>query len=509
MIGSADLAPIILIIVFAAIIVMWRDDKEGFGIVATASYDDLQTCPDGTRIGVAESCNPVTCWNGTKVTNAALCPPETKDCWDGSKVGKDASCPPQVTCWNGNKVTNVAMCPPQPSGPAPVVPSNCATVDDINRLIKALDNCGPAKPPPSTKPPGWKEPDVATRKTVKEDLFKKCPDGSFVAKGGVCGKDQRLSNEGWFTLKFGPVDDQIWIDSESTRLRTRFPPGTPFKFLIEDNVPGQAVFNNAKTVDAYSIKVTGPAAKKIVRGERPEIAITTLIYAVTLAAGRETPNKLPDAIGTSVDIKKETLGTYNDAIFKNSKTGLSLAASGAAFKRVSAMPNYVYFRVGTASGAAKATPYFRMMRVAGAAVKDGLLPLKIQQYQESRNWWVPQLGPTPHIPMNKRITILELKPQWKNADEGPVLKGEIQKGVRLPDALISRRFVPQKTIRGTGAGQYQEVFDQNSMQMGKYYIKTNKFELRDANGNLIPNARLQCPPGRPMRKNTSCGLKKP
>ena len=256
MIGSADLAPIILIIVFAAIIVMWRDDREGFGILATGSYDDLQTCSDGRRIGIAESCDPVTCWDGvTKVANAAMCPP-------------------QVTCWDGvTKVTNAALCPPKPAvPPAPVVQGNCATVDDINRLIKALDNCGPAKPPSPTKPPGWKEPDITKMETVKEDLFTECLDGSFVKKGGVCGKDKRLSNEGWFSLKFGPVDDQVWLDEQSTRLRARFPPGTPFKFLIEDNVPGQAVFTNAKTVDAYNIKITGPAAKKIVRGKRPEFA---------------------------------------------------------------------------------------------------------------------------------------------------------------------------------------------------------------------------------------------
>ena len=426
MIGSADLAPIILIIVFAAIIVMWRDDREGFGIIATSSYDDLQTCSDGRRIGVAESCDPVTCWDGvTKVANAALCPPKP-----------------------------IVVSPPAVIVP-PAVQSNCATVDDINRLIKALDNCGPAKPPPPTKPPGWKEPDITKMKTVKEDLFTECPDGSFVKRGGVCGKDKRLSNEGWFSLKFGPVDDQVWLDEQSTRLRARFPPGTPFKFLIEDNVPGQAVFTNAKTVDAYNIKITGPAAKKIVRGKRPEFAITTLIYAVTLAVGRVAPDELVDAMGKPIDIKKETLGIYTDANFKRSKTGLRLTASGAAFKRVSTAPNWVYFRVGTASGAAKASPYFRMRRVAGAAVKEGLLPLKMQQYQESRKWWVPQLGPTPYIPMNRRITILELKPQWQNAQELKVLKGEITKGARLPDALISGRFVPQKTIKGTGAGQYQ------------------------------------------------------
>ena len=41
--------------------------------------------------------------------------------------------------------------------------------------------------------------------------------------------------------------------------------------------------------------------------------------------------------------------------------------------------------------------------------------------------------------------------------------------------------------------------------MGKYYIKTNKFELPGLNAN----ANLRCPLGRPMRKNTSCGPKKP
>ena len=144
-----------------------------------------------------------------------------------------------------------------------------------------------------------------------------------------------------------------------------------------------------------------------------------------------------------------------------------------------------------------------MKRVA--AVKEGLLPLVMQQYQESRQWWVPQLGPTPYIPMNKRITILELKPQWQNSQELKVLKGEITKGAKLPDNLISGRFVPQKAIKGTGAGQYQEVFDQDSNIMGKYFIKTNKFDLSPLNAK----ANLRCPLGRPMRKNTSCGPKKP
>ena len=470
MIGSADLAPIILIIVFAAIIIMWRDEREGFGgILATMSYDDLQTCSDGRRIGIAESCDPVTCWDGvTKVANAALCPPR-----------------PIV---------------PVPVAPVPVpavVQSNCATVDDINRLIKALGTG--SGPTPTPKPPGWTDEVVAKREIVKEDIFTKCPDGSFVKKGGVCGKDKRVSSEGWFSLKFGPVDDQVWIDDESMRLRKRFPPGTPFKFLIENNVPGQAVFGNAKTVAAYQIKITGPAAKIIVRGQRPEIATTTEIYAVTLAVGREAPDELPDAMGSLVDVKNETLHIYQDANFNSI---LRLTASGDAFKRVSTAPGWVYFRVGTASGAAKASPYFRMKRAA--AVKDGLLPLTMQQYQESRQNWVYQLGPTPYIPMGKRITILELKPQWQNSQVLPVHKGQIQKGVKLPDALISSRFVPQKTITGTGANRYQEVFDQDSNAMGKYYIKTNKFELPG-----IGKANLQCPVGRKMRRNTSCAPKKP
>ena len=494
MIGSADLAPIILIIVFAAIIIMWRDEREGFSMRAVGAVSANRICPEGTLLAgsvirAEESCDQMTCWDGvTKVTNAAMCPP-------------------QVTCWDGvTKVTNAALCPPKPMVPAPApvpvpvpaVQGNCATVDDINRLIKALGT-GP-KPAPAGK--GFVDEDVAIGDTTKEDVFTECPDGSFVKRGGVCGKDKRIASDGWFSLKFGPTNDQVWVDAESTRLRTKFPPGTPFKFLIENDVAGQAVFTNAKTVAAYNIKITGPAAKKIVRGQQPERAITTEIYAVTLAVGRATPNKLMDASGKPIDIKKETLDIYTDANFKSI---LRLTASGAAFKRVSTAPGWVYFRVGTASGAAKGSPYFRMRRVAGAAVKEGLLPLVMQQYQESRQWWVPQLGPTPYIPMNKRITILELKPQWQNADVLKVLKGEITKGVKLPDALISSRFVPQKTIKGTGAGQYQEVFDQDSNIMGKYYIKTNKFELP----GLMAKANLRCPPGRPMRKNTSCGPKKP
>lgn len=478
MVGSADLAPIILIIVFAAIIIMWRDNDgaEGFALIHGASYSDTKICPDGRKIGISESCDPV----------AVPVQPAMQQCWNGTQIPTTQTCPPMPG------PTPVVV-------PGPVSTVKCATVADINRLIRSLDTWQPPQPPqPTPQPPskGWTDEQVADMDVTKEDIFTECPDGSFVKKGQKCGKAPRVASDGFFSVKFGPVKDQVWIDPESTRLRTRFPPGTPFDFVIENNIPGKAVFNQAKTVQAYSIKITGAAASKINIGKRPEIAITTEIYATTPAAARETPNQLVDAVGTVEDIKKETMGIYNDANFKNV---MHLVASGKAFQRVKSVPGWVYFRVGTDAGAAKGSPFFRM-RQRKTGVQNGLLGILVQQYQASRKYWVPQTGNTPYIPTNKNITILELKPKWENAYVLPVTVGQIKDGEALPNKKISNRFLPQPGVKGTGADRYQEVWDENTNVMGKYYLQTKRFVLPGIN----ENARLRCPAGRKMRKNTSC-----
>ncbi len=524
MVSSADLAPIILIIVFAAIIVMWRDGGRKEGMMSWAQYSDskicpgtgervpimeecMKTCPGGFKVRENEDCEK-TCWNGSKVAANADCPDKIIDCGGGiTAIEGKTTCPQMKTCLNRTKVRADASCPMtrcsngvmvEEGAKCPDAPVNCATVDDINQLIKKFESekCPGPTPTPKSK---WTDPTVGKMKDTKETIFKKCNDGRLVWKGGDCAKGPWLSNEGWFTIKFGPVANQMWKDAESTRLRTQFPPGTRFEFVVENNVRGVGVFDNSQTFNAYSIKLSGPAVRKIDIGMRPEFALTTTIYVTTPAKARGTPTRLTDAVGNAGELKRETIGTYPGTVFK---TYNRLVASGKAFQRLQAKEKdvWMYFRPGTAAGADPSSPFFRMKRVTGTTVSKGTLPVRIQQYQAARRYWVDQQGTSPYLPLNKPFVVLELKPQWQNAGEGSVTRGQIQDGKALPANKISMRFVPQNGVVGTGATRYQNVWDENMLVMGKYYLETKKFELPG-----IPNARLRCPDKREMRKNTSCG----
>jgi len=112
----------------------WSYDKDGNMHACTDNGDGTWSyCPPGWGEGEPEPPPPPPptygCWDGSVVTDPALCPaqpppppPPTYGCWDGSVVTDPALCPaqppppppPTYGCWDGSTVSNPAFCPADP-----------------------------------------------------------------------------------------------------------------------------------------------------------------------------------------------------------------------------------------------------------------------------------------------------------------------------------------------------------------------------------------------------------
>lgn len=350
--------------------------------------------------------------------------------------------------------------------------------------------------------------------------------GSWSMPGG--GGAVPVGPAGSFSIKFMSTKN-VWVDADSKRLLSMFPVGTFFTFRVGQSPQVRMRFNQSNTSQIHSILLqvqyptsewtpltTDDPGSPIRYSSDKATAKATVITVADQAKVVVPPHGLPDAVDKP---ETESLGVFY-ARFWDMK---NIIASGSAYSELvstrfssldkKTIGRWMYFRVGSSGGGAvaqKNSPFFRMRlrpdtkQPTAAGTTQGI---EVEQYSLASDSWKPVVSPVPSLAMSKTATgpvnvLIELKPSWRPV--GDKNRGKVPEGGALPvQKRISDRFIPVGAFEGEGDKRYQKVYDDITMQYGKYYLKTKRFELPGAKSP----ANLRCPPGRKMRKNTSCSPK--